>query len=95
MFVFCADINAVGGKQLSFTARENGTSGVRDQFLWWHFRQCVFANMRGVGEPLWDYGPDEGGDVVSRILEADPKGAMLGAEIASRLALTPFLPLDT
>ena len=26
-----------------------------DQLLRWHFRQAVLANMRGQGEPLFDY----------------------------------------
>lgn len=96
MMVFGRDPMRVSGNQLSITARENGEQGARDNLLSWHFRQCVLANMRGAGAPVWDYDSDGPGDVVGRILTEDIHGqTRLGAEIESRLSLTPFLTTRT
>ncbi|KAF3079798.1 hypothetical protein TWF569_009167 [Orbilia oligospora] len=83
-----------GGKFMSATARQsnNNNNGARDTLLLWHFRQCVLANMRGAGEPLWDYSPREEGDVVGRLLSSDHTMTRLGEEVEARLALTSYLP---
>ncbi|KAF8467169.1 HNH endonuclease-domain-containing protein [Kalaharituber pfeilii] len=93
IFVFGEDMNSIAGRHLSVTAHENGNEGVRDNLLRWHLRQCVFANMRRSGEPLWDYDSIDPGDVVGRLLAEDKGGERLGNEIASRLALTHFLEM--
>ncbi|KAK6499483.1 hypothetical protein TWF506_004113 [Arthrobotrys conoides] len=95
VYVFDHDNFGYHGNHMSIAARENGDTGVRDALLSWHFRQCVLANMRGAGEPTWDYGPNEGGDVVGRLLSSDhvsPDQAMarLGEEVGARLALTSY-----
>ena len=78
---------------MSETAQENEIHGVRDSLLRWHFRQCVFANMRGAGEPIWDYDWSDSGDVVGRVLAADKSGQRMGDEVAARLACTEYLPM--
>ncbi|KAK6511443.1 hypothetical protein TWF481_000359 [Arthrobotrys musiformis] len=94
VYVFGSDRYELSGKRMKVSARENGDRGVRDALLMWHFRQCVLKNMRGSGEPSWDYGPNEGGDVVGRLLSScdDPDRAMarLGHEVAARLSLSSF-----
>ncbi|KAF3221172.1 hypothetical protein TWF191_007142 [Orbilia oligospora] len=83
-----------GGNFMSATARQSNSNnnGARDTLLLWHFRQCVLANMRGAGEPLWDYSPREEGDVVGRLLSSDHTMTRLGEEVEARLALTSYLP---
>ena len=90
--MFAEDSNSIAGRSLSPSARENGVHGARNSLLRWHLRQCVFANMRGAGEPIWDYD-DPTGDVVGRLLREDTGGEKLGQEIATRLALTQFLEI--
>ena len=92
VIVFAADSNSIAGRYLSPSVRQNGLHGVRNTLLRWHLRQCVFANMRGAGEPVWDYD-DTSGDVVGRLLREDTGGYKLGEEIATRLALTEFLEI--
>ncbi|KAK9365205.1 HNH endonuclease-domain-containing protein [Lipomyces kononenkoae] len=41
----------------------------RDELLRWHFRQAVFANMRGVGEPTFEMDFPPGTDMVGEILK--------------------------
>ena len=89
VIVFGPEMYSIAGRQMSPSARENGVSGVRNSLLHWHLRQCVFANMRDAGEPIWDYD-DITGDV-GQLLREDTGGEKLGQEIATRLALTQFL----
>ena len=89
VIVFCPDCYSIAGRHLSPSAQENGVYSIRSSLLRWHLRQCVFANMRGTGEPIWDYD-DVTGDVVGRLLREDTGGEKLGQEIVTRLALTQF-----
>ncbi|KAF3211247.1 hypothetical protein TWF106_007870 [Orbilia oligospora] len=92
VYAFDDDNFGYSGKYMSLPARQNGESGARDTLLQWHFRQSVLANMRGAGEPIWDYGPNEEGDVVGRLLSSDHTMTRLGEEVGARLALTSYLP---
>ena len=53
----------VGGKLLDKTFVE-GPQRPDNQFLRWHFRQAVLANMRGQGKPIlgWDFPSDSDTD---------------------------------
>ena len=51
----------------------------------------MFANMRGAGEPIWDYDWSDSGDVVGRVLAADKSGQRMGDEVAARPACTEYL----
>ncbi|KAF3318609.1 hypothetical protein TWF173_006631 [Orbilia oligospora] len=92
VYAFDDDNFGYSGKYMSIPARQNGEVGARDTLLQWHFRQSVLANMRGAGEPIWDYGPNEEGDVVGRLLSSDHTMTRLGEEVGARLALTSYLP---
>jgi hypothetical protein len=83
---FARDMIRIGGKTLAESAGENGICGARKELLLWHFRQCVFANMRGAGEPKWDYGDDEPGERIAQIMKEDASGHRLYLELAHRLA---------
>jgi len=41
---------------------------VSDEFLRWHFRQSVLANMRGAGEPVFEHDFTDG-DMVKEVFE--------------------------
>ena len=57
------DETGAAGKHLDKTFLEN-PQRPDDQFLRWHFRQAVLANMRGQGEPIfgWDFPSDSDTD---------------------------------
>ncbi|KAI5783169.1 hypothetical protein DFH27DRAFT_592696 [Peziza echinospora] len=62
---------------------------VLGELLRWHFRQSVLANMRGVGEPIFEH--DFGGlDMIGEISEGRYGKERLDMEVASRLR--GFLP---
>ncbi|KAF3113168.1 hypothetical protein TWF706_010157 [Orbilia oligospora] len=92
VYAFDDDNFGYSEKYMSVPALQNGEVGARDTLLQWHFRQSVLANMRGAGEPIWDYGPNEEGDVVGRLLSSDHTMTRLGEEVGARLALTSYLP---
>lgn len=54
---------------------------VSDQLLRWHFRQSVLANMRGVGEPVFEHDPPTGIDLIGEIRE----GALAQEELPYKL----------
>lgn len=57
-----------------------------DQLLRWHFRQAVFANMRGVGEPIFECDYPPGSDIMGEI-SSGPYGAeLMEFQLFSRLA---------
>lgn len=57
-----------------------------DQLLRWHFRQAVFANMRGVGEPILECDYPPGSDIMGEI-SSGPYGAeLMEFQLFSRLA---------
>jgi len=57
---------------------------VSDELLRWHFRQSVFANMRGAGEPIFEHDfTDE--DMIG-VISQEPYGReRLEMEVAARL----------
>ncbi|KAF8535552.1 hypothetical protein BDD12DRAFT_918639 [Trichophaea hybrida] len=57
---------------------------VSDELLRWHFRQSVFANMRGAGEPIFKH--DFTGEDMIRATSQEPYGReRLEMEVAARL----------
>ncbi|KAL9126344.1 MAG: hypothetical protein Q9217_004590 [Psora testacea] len=58
-----------------------------DQLLRWHFRQAVFANMRGAGEPGFENDFPPGSDMVGQIREGPKAAERMEFELFSRLAL--------
>ena len=58
---------------------------VSDQLPRWHFRQSVFANMRGVGEPVFEHDFPPGKDMIGEVHAGPYAAARLAMEFASRL----------
>ncbi|KAG0637468.1 hypothetical protein HOY80DRAFT_972672 [Tuber brumale] len=83
---FDPDIRGLDGRILDPACRNPADPHrVSDQLLRWHFRQSVLANMRGLGEPIFEHDFPPGTDMVGEIL-AGPKGKeRFELEMASRL----------
>ncbi|OQE90795.1 hypothetical protein PENNAL_c0011G11048 [Penicillium nalgiovense] len=77
---FSYDNWGVDNRVLEYVCRKEGNSDrVADELLHWHFRQCVLANMKGDGEPVFehDFLPDA--DMIGEILRG-PYPAELDTE---------------
>jgi hypothetical protein len=61
---------------------------VSDQFLRWHFRQAVIANMRREGEPVFEHDFPAGTDMVKEIGEGPYAKERLEMELSARLGRT-------
>ncbi|KAJ8102414.1 hypothetical protein POJ06DRAFT_279864 [Lipomyces tetrasporus] len=68
-----------------FNVDRNGERSVRDELLRWHFRQAVLANMRGLGEPIFETDFPSGSDMVGEILSGPEAVKRMEAELFSRL----------
>ncbi|MCJ1243591.1 hypothetical protein MMC30_000788 [Trapelia coarctata] len=58
-----------------------------DQLLRWHFRQAVFANMRGAGEPIFESDFPPGSDIMGEIMSGPKAAELMEFELFSRLAV--------
>lgn len=68
--------NALGidGRILDPVCRnQDNIDRVSDEVLRWHFRQCVLANMRGAGEPVFETDFPPGTDMMAT-LRTEPYG---------------------
>lgn len=46
----------VDGRILDIVCRDpNNPDRVADELLRWHYHQCVLANMKGAGEPIFEH----------------------------------------
>ncbi|KAK9389419.1 hypothetical protein V1515DRAFT_636836 [Lipomyces mesembrius] len=63
--------------------------GAVDEFLRWHFRQAVLANMKGSGEPIFESDFPDGSDMVGEILSGPRASERMEAELYSRLNSVP------
>lgn len=76
----------VGGTYLSEDFITNPDRPSKE-LLRWHYRQAVLANVRGVGEPLFENDYPPGPDMVGDILRG-PKGSeRMEFELLNRLAM--------
>lgn len=57
-----------------------------DQLLRWHFRQAVFANIRGAGEPIFECDFPPGSDIMGEITSGPYAAQLMEFELFSRLA---------
>jgi len=69
-----------------------------DQLLRWHFRQAVFVNMRGAGEPVFEHDFSPGSDMMGQI-RCGPKAAErmefeLFNRLGSQMEVFPALGYD-
>jgi hypothetical protein len=66
---------------------QDNPNHVSDDILRWHFRQCVLANMRGRGEPVFETDFPGGTDMIAT-LRTEPYGKeRFEMELESRLRL--------
>ena len=79
-----ADID-IGGKYLSQELLGDPRRPV-DELLRWHFRQTVLANMRGAGEPVFEFDFPPGSDIVGEILSGPKAAERMEFELFNRLA---------
>ena len=58
-----------------------------DQLLRWHFRQAVLINMKGTGEPIFEFDYPPGSDMIGEIMRGPMAAKRMEIELFSRLAL--------
>lgn len=56
------------------------------QLLRWHFRQAVLANMRGVGEPIFEHDFPPGSDILGDIRGGPLGPQRMESELFGRMA---------
>jgi len=82
---FSPDVKGVAGKHLDQQFLQDPTRSV-DQLLRWHFRQAVFANMRGAGEPIFESDFPPGSDMVGEIMSGPRAAERMEFELFGQLA---------
>ncbi|KAK9312241.1 hypothetical protein V1522DRAFT_436298 [Lipomyces starkeyi] len=86
ILTFNDDLLNIGGRQLYLVWRDpNSEQNARDELLRWHFRQAVLANMRGDGEPIFEFDFPPGSDMVGEIMSGPETAKRMEAELFSRL----------
>ena len=80
---FDEDGDGIAGKHLDQEFLDNPQRPV-DQLLRWHFRQAVFANMKDVGEPVFEDFPP-GSDMMGQILRGPKAAERMEFELFNRL----------
>lgn len=78
------DGDGIAGKHLDQRFRDDPRRPVND-LLRWHFLQAVLANVRGVGEPIFEVDFPSGSDMISEILSGPKAGERMQYELFSRL----------
>ncbi|KAH0564723.1 hypothetical protein GP486_001885 [Trichoglossum hirsutum] len=78
------DLDGVAGGHLDQEFLQHPHRPV-DQLLRWHFRQAVFANMRGAGEPIFECDFPPGSDNMGEIMGAPKAAERMEFELFSRL----------
>jgi hypothetical protein len=63
----------------------NSPDSVSDEILWWHFRQCILANMRGAGEPVFETDFPPGTDMMATLRNEPHSKERFEMELGSRL----------
>ena len=69
---------------------------VSDELLRWHFRQCVLANVKAAGEPIFEHDFPPGTDMLRELREGPYAQERFEMELAARLRPLekPGCPLD-
>ena len=84
--VFKQDQDDLDGRTLNPICRNPADPHrVSDKLLRWHFRQSVFANMRGAGEPIFEHDFPGGTDMIKEICKGSYAKERLEMEFAMRL----------
>ncbi|KAI5844624.1 hypothetical protein DFP73DRAFT_578713 [Morchella snyderi] len=75
----------VDGRTLDLVCRDpENPHRVSDELLRWHFRQCVFENMRGPGEPIFEHDFPPGTDMMREISEGPCANERFELELSTR-----------
>ncbi|KAG5287530.1 hypothetical protein I7I50_12359 [Histoplasma capsulatum G186AR] len=83
---FGLDNARVDGRILDSICRNpNDSNRVSDELLRWHFRQAVLANVKGAGDPIFEFDFPPGTDMLADIREGPLSKERFEMEIASRL----------
>ncbi|KAK9241919.1 hypothetical protein V1506DRAFT_465448 [Lipomyces tetrasporus] len=83
---FLDDSLGLAGRQLDTICRDiEHPHHVNDNIIFWHFQQAVLANMRGVGEPVFDEDILPGSDTMNAILSGPAPAERMEFELSSRL----------
>jgi len=88
---FRRDRKGVAGKHLDQRFVEDPRRP-SDSLLRWHFKQAVLANVRGVGEPVFEFDFPPGSDIMGEIASGPRTGDRMEFELFSRLAEQPPFP---
>lgn len=76
----------IGGKALDPICRNpDDPHRVSDELLRWHFRQSVLANVRGLGEPIFEHDFPAGSDIMGEIMQEPYAEERLELEFERRL----------
>ncbi|KAJ8103590.1 HNH endonuclease-domain-containing protein [Lipomyces tetrasporus] len=90
---FSIDLYRVDGRTLDPVCRDPADErAVVDEFLRWHFRQAVLANMKGEGESVFEFDFPDGSDMVAEILSGPRAGERMEAELSLRLNSVSSIP---
>ncbi|KAF8423471.1 HNH endonuclease-domain-containing protein [Terfezia claveryi] len=81
---FDTDSKGIAGNYIEFGNDERRPV---DQLLRWHFRQAVFANMRGAGAPVFECDFPPGSDMMGEIRNGPMAAERMEFEMCSRLAV--------
>ena len=80
------DLDGMDGRILDPACRNpQDPHRVSDELLRWHFRQSVLANMRGQGEPIFEYDFPPGTDMIKEISEGPCAKERFELELRARL----------
>ncbi|KAK9240711.1 hypothetical protein V1525DRAFT_453819 [Lipomyces kononenkoae] len=83
---FDSDVLRLDGRILDPVCRDpNDERRASDELLRWHFHQAVLANMRGAGEPVFEFDFPPGTDMVGEIRSGPEPAKSMEAELFSRL----------
>ena len=95
---FVDDGKGIAGKHLDQEFLDDPQRPV-DQLLRWHFRQAVFVNMKGAGEPVFEHDFPPGSDMMGQILRGPKAAERMEFELFNRLGaqmeLFPGLEYDS
>lgn len=84
--MFNVDVLGIDGRTLDLVCRDpENPHRVSDELLRWNFKQCVFANMRGSGEPIFEHDFPLGTDMMGEIREGPYAQERFELELAARL----------
>ncbi|KAK9321031.1 hypothetical protein V1517DRAFT_368721 [Lipomyces orientalis] len=79
---FRVDVDGIDGRFLDPVCRDRmDEKRVMDEFLRWHFRQTVLANMKDNGEPIFEFDFPNGSDTVGEILSGPRAADRMEAEL--------------